>query len=397
MHVFTSVTSNYIPKARVLAKSVKKHHPEAVFFLILSDAKPDWLGSDEPFDHVVTADELPIPNFRSWVFKHSLVEMCTAVKGPAFQYIRDTHNADKIIYFDPDIAVFSRQDDLLELLDTHGVVLTPHQAVPETDARAVVDNEICSLKHGVFNLGFLALNTAITDGNAFLDWWSARLYRHCYDDIPGGLFTDQRWIDLAPCFFDGIHVLRRPNFNVATWNLTHRTVTGSMKDGIYVNDQPLRFYHFSGFDSGDFAVMLGVYGNKNKTLNEMKDWYIRSIKEMGQEEYGKNECIYARFDNGEPVTNAHRRLYRSREDLQKAFPDPFSTQNVDASFYDWYRVNVAGNEQEQDVYSDDVPADVLRLELYKAKSELDWIKNSRSWKVANKLRKLYRAFKYREF
>ena len=41
MHVFTSVTANYLPKAAALAHSVKRVHPEAVFHLVLSDAMPD--------------------------------------------------------------------------------------------------------------------------------------------------------------------------------------------------------------------------------------------------------------------------------------------------------------------------------------------------------------------
>jgi hypothetical protein len=37
-HIYTSIIANYIPKARVLAHSVKQRHPEAVFHLFISDA-----------------------------------------------------------------------------------------------------------------------------------------------------------------------------------------------------------------------------------------------------------------------------------------------------------------------------------------------------------------------
>ena len=41
MHIFTSITANYLPKAAALAHSVKRVHPEAVFHVVLSDRMPD--------------------------------------------------------------------------------------------------------------------------------------------------------------------------------------------------------------------------------------------------------------------------------------------------------------------------------------------------------------------
>ena len=39
--VFTSIAVNYLPKARVMARSVKQVAPDAQFFLMLVDAVPD--------------------------------------------------------------------------------------------------------------------------------------------------------------------------------------------------------------------------------------------------------------------------------------------------------------------------------------------------------------------
>ena len=59
MQVFTSAAVNYVPKARVLAESVKRHHPEATFHLVLCDPVPDWLAeSPEPFDSRMLAIRL---------------------------------------------------------------------------------------------------------------------------------------------------------------------------------------------------------------------------------------------------------------------------------------------------------------------------------------------------
>ena len=110
-----------------------------------------------------------------------------------------------------------------------------------------MDNEIAALKHGTYNLGFLAV--AATDmGRAFAGWWADRCYHFCRDEIPHGLFTDQRWIDLVPGFFPGTCILRSSRLNVASWNLSTRRLSGTVPGGILVDGEPLGFYHFTGFD-----------------------------------------------------------------------------------------------------------------------------------------------------
>ncbi len=387
MHVFTSVTVNYIPKARVLAKSVKKFHPECKFHLVLSDAVPIWLKLDrEPFDSVILIEDLGIPELNSWIFKHSLVEMCTAVKGFAFQYIFDQFQADKVFYFDPDMVVFSRLDSLLEKFENSSVVLTPHLTVPEVSEQGILDNEISCLKHGVYNLGFLAVKSS-SAGRKFIDWWSSRLAAFCYDDIGGGLFTDQKWVDLAPCFFTEIHIAVEPIYNVATWNLSSRVAIGTIDDGLLINGESLCFYHFSGFDSGAQQAMLDVYGGKSPALTQLREWYIAACRDEGQEKVGTIPCVYSVFDNGKLIKAKHRYLYRARQDLRQVFPDPFSTQDIDHSYYHWFEAN--GSDIDSDSHHLETK-EGLRIALADSRRELELIKSSRRWRLASALIKLWR-------
>lgn len=385
MHIFTSITANYLPKAMVLAQSCKKYNPNFNFSLILAEREiPHWLPEDHPFDQIILASKLDIPDFDQWAFHHSVVELCTAIKGPACQYLHQHLGAQKIVYLDPDIAVFHSLEPLSQLLDQHELLLTPHQTKPETDDRAIIDNEICSLKHGVFNLGFLAITTK-GDGARFMNWWADRLIKHCYDDIPNGLFTDQRWVDLAPCFFPGLHVLRKPNYNVATWNINQRDFSGDLDTGILVNGEPLIFYHFSGYDSGDYATMLRVYGQGRPQLKSLKNWYAKKLAKTGQDKYGKTPCSYGFFDNGQPITDYHRFIYRTRLDLQDYFPSPWQTTNVDQSYAHWFQAHIG------DQAPDHCPA-VLRSEYARLQQELFSITNSRTWKILCALRRIYRRF-----
>ena len=86
IHCYTSISFSYLSRARVLAETVRKYHPDWTLWICISDREPDGFTfelEDEQFDHVLWADEFGIPELRSWMFKHNVVEMCTAVKGLA--------------------------------------------------------------------------------------------------------------------------------------------------------------------------------------------------------------------------------------------------------------------------------------------------------------------------
>lgn len=338
VHLFTSITANYLPKARVLAESARRHAPGAKFHVVLADDPPPGFDlANEPFDSIISAESLPLANPRAWFFSHTVVELCTAVKGLGVEAIFDRFGAEKVFYFDPDMVIFGRFDDLVAALDSASVVLTPHQTEPEQSVEAIMDNEIASLNYGVFNLGFLGVRND-SEGRRFSRWWRDRLIDWCHDDLPRGLFTDQRWVNLAPCFFDNIRVLRSPAFNVATWNITTRKATGTIADGVLINGEPLGFYHFSGFDSGAQEIMLNKYGADSPVLYELREWYIRSCAGHGQEVLGKRPGKFASYDDGIPIAKAERLLYRSRADLKAAFPDPFSTEG--GGYRSWYAKHV---------------------------------------------------------
>ncbi len=57
--VFTSIAANYLPKARVLARSIKRVAPDAHFCLMLVDDAPHHFDLDsEPFDSVLSLSDL---------------------------------------------------------------------------------------------------------------------------------------------------------------------------------------------------------------------------------------------------------------------------------------------------------------------------------------------------
>ncbi|MEN6291051.1 MAG: glycoside hydrolase family 99-like domain-containing protein [Methanobacterium sp.] len=344
MDVFTSITINYLPKARVLANSLKKFHPEWKLHLVICDAIADSKNTKVEldanlFDRVVWLEDLDIPDLQAWIYKHSVVELCTAIKGYYLQRLAK-EGAEKIIYIDPDIVVFNNLGPLERLLDENAILLIPHLLDYTNDPRSIRDNEIMgTLRHGTFNFGFLGVNPTRKEGIRFTEWWSRRLLDHCYADYENGLFTDQKWGDLIPSFFEDYHIVRDPGYDVASWNLDCRQISIDKKGQILINENyPLRFYHFTGYDSGAGLSVIRQLTEKgsNDIVNELWGWYNHQLLVNGQIELGKKKCIYDYYDDGKEICKEERITYRSRPDLQIRFKNPYNTKRRFENYRAWW-------------------------------------------------------------
>ena len=356
LHVFTSAAVNYLPKVRALCRSIRRFHPEAMIHLALADQRPSWLTTEgEPFDSILEMGELGIPKLTGWSFMHNIVELSTAIKPFALLRLLERPDCKAVVYFDPDMVLFSPVDDILATLETSNVALTPHQTKPEKTLEAVLDNEITSLKMGVFNLGFIGVaNTA--EGRSFAQWWSDRTYHFCRAEVPNGLFSDQKWINFAPIFFDGVAILKSSRHNVATWNITTRALTGSVREGFRVDGEPLGFYHFTGFDSGAHRIMAVKNASGNAALQDLIGWYEKEIAAAPTDPVNREPWAFASFGDGTPILPRHRWLYRNRLDLQAAFPNPYLAGTDDLSFLEW--CNTEGRLRYPEFFAEGAPLDI---------------------------------------
>lgn len=339
VHAYTSFTFSYLNRARVLATSLRRLHPDWTIWAVLTDKSPEGFVFDlatEAFDRLLTVEELFGAETERWLFGHDIVEACTAVKARAHLRIMDEPGAECVVYFDPDIAVFNSMDPVTDLLANHSIVLTPHQVDPEPadDTRAIRDNEITSLDFGSFNLGFLATNTG-TEAKRFIRWWDERLHDWCHDQLDIGLFVDQKWCNLVPCFFDGVKVLRDPGYNVASWNLNQREMHFDAEGRALINGRPLRFYHFTKLGPLGEAMTRRYAGNNGEVF-ELWWWYRQQVIRFTDPAIPKGWWYYGTFDNGEPISKRMRVLYRSRKDLQQTYPHPHRAGA--GSFHEWLRV-----------------------------------------------------------
>lgn len=343
IHAFTSAARNYLPKVRLLADSIRRHHPEWRIHLALADDGP--LGADPVHfgvDEVHPVSRLDIPGVRAWIFGHTLVELSTAIKPTVLRKLMAREDCRGVVYLDPDIVLFSPLVEVESALEDADLLLTPHLTDPDID-REVAENERSALRHGAYNLGFLAVSPSMA-GCRFAEWWERRCLRFCRDDIRNGLFTDQRWIDLAPGLFPGTRILRGSRLNVAPWNIATRRVTGTVPHGMLVDGEPLGFYHFTGFDSGAHRAMAMKYAAGQPAVHRLLDWYAEATGASATDQSPRAPWAFGAFSDGSPIPAQARAVFRDRPDLQGRYADPFDAQGFKA----WWQCHAAAPDGPKD-------------------------------------------------
>ena len=99
----------------------------------------------------------------------------------------------------------------------------------------------------------------------------------------------------------------------------------------------MRFYHFTGFDSGAGHAATQVFGKGMPAVSELWTIFEEKLRAFGHAELRKCSWKYACFSNGEHITDDMRLLYRVRTDLQQAFPNPFDLSNPTWNYLYWYK------------------------------------------------------------
>ena len=315
MDALTICAANYIPFARTLGASFLKFHPQSKFYLLLVDGDVSGITVDVgPEIIVIKPSDLDIDPevFVRMSIYYDVMELSTALKPLGLKYLLDT-NSDIAVYLDPDIEVFSELIEIPLHLQTAGIALTPHtlHEIPR-DGLSPSDYDI--MGSGVFNLGFIAIKNSL-QSYEFLSWWNERLTFDCISDVENNLFTDQRWIDFVPSYYS-FSVIRDYGYNVAYWNLHERDVT-KVDSVFYVNEVPLRFFHFSGYKP-DKPWLLSkhvtdkprVVISSNVNLKELTQNYGKLTTENGWDSEVSIEYGYANFNESLKLTPRIRKRYR---------------------------------------------------------------------------------------
>jgi len=327
--VFTVCNIAYLPKALVLAESLNQYHGKRLN-VVLFDKKQDFSYPAGNIN-ILWVEDLGLPQWRELAFMYDIIEFSTSLKPFIARKLLETN--EKVIFLDPDTAIYSSLEPILQDLDHAPVLLTPHHVKPQPST--AYESDLPMMRFGSFNLGFFGLKNG-EQALEFLTWWNRRCLDFSFMESQFGLSTDQKWVSIAPCFFDFLKISFNPGYNAAAWNTFERTIRKKGDNEYWVNDKyRLVFFHFSNFNNQDPQYLLkrasSEIGISYPCLEELgRDYSMR----LSQYESAVVKLPYT-FDfmsDGSYISPTLRRAYASIRDKLQPNHDPFDSNGVVGSF-----------------------------------------------------------------
>lgn len=334
--VFTIISNNYLAYASTLMQSVRSFMPNTKRYIFICDEKSKDITEDFAAEFIM-AKNICKPFLADMVLRYSTLELNTAIKPFAFKSFLDSCSDGPIIYLDPDIWVVSPLVEVVKSLEmVQKLLLTPHITGPLTDDKEPSDHDI--MKSGIWNLGFVGMR-ASPHTKKLVDWWCQKCETQCLSDVSNNLFTDQRWMDMAPAFVPATKLLMHPGYNVAYWNLSQRNLTRKKNGDWYVNGKyPLRFFHFSGIVPDDASV---VSKHQNRfvpeqlgELNLLFDEYRSALLANKWQETRGLPYAFSFTSDGRVIADVTRSYFR--EQFPKTIANRFKGHQEAIDWYaDW--------------------------------------------------------------
>lgn len=279
----TYFDQNYLPRALALYRSMLSQEVDFRLFVLCMD-----YGTLETLRTLALPKVIPIPLQELEDFYPRLHEAkSTRSKieyyftcGPSWiRYLLEQHAEIELIsYIDADLFFFSSFEPLYAELEGSSIGIIEHRHPKRHERRK---------KFGLYNVGWLAFRR---DQHALecLRWWSEKCIEWCYDRIEEDKYADQKYLDQWPTLFQGVRVIKHKGANVAPWNVANYSFT-ECHDQIWVDDQPLMFFHFHGFKqlrSWLFDTNLGRSGvSPGRVLRKrVFGTYINELRNSGPED-----------------------------------------------------------------------------------------------------------------
>ncbi len=304
MRFCTCVTPARLPYARVLADGLARHHPHATLLALTLGGDPGRLAQT-PFQ-LVTIDDLDLD-----------LDLGGGV-GVGTQLHAMYTLEDLALTLRPALLAHARAagDDVCFLTDDHDI-LGAIEPVAGVGLVRRVDGELPDdtfapdahdlAAHGMFSPDLVIVGTG-TQGDAFLEWWNARMSalrpRLANGEPATGRVSARRHarslLTLAPSLF-AFEPLADRGLEVSAWNLHARALTRAA-GGVLADGCALRSVQFSDFDPQRpywlSAAADRVRVVEDPVLGALCGDYAQRLLAHGADEVDRRRDIGRRLPNG---------------------------------------------------------------------------------------------------
>ena len=329
----TIASRRYLALARATATSFRRHNPGIPFFLLLAD-RDDGEPVDDDTLSVIRLGELGLADLDLFAFGCAELEFSYALTPFAIRHLL-ARGFDGVLFLKQETLVLDEVGSMLDGLEQHTALLTPHFLEPPRRADAL-QWEINVLRAGVFNGGVVAFARCPV-AERFLAWWGVKTREACVLAVEDGIHYEQRWLDFLPSFMPGYGIVRDPGVNVGHWNLRERAIRVS-GDRVTAQGGPCRIFRFSGYDP-DVPELVTRYDTRSRVADMgdaavVFERYRSLLIASGHEQSRRQRYGFATFDDGSEIPPAARTILRRLGERARRFGNPFETRKP-SGFRDW--------------------------------------------------------------
>jgi len=241
----TLFDKNFLARGLALHESLDKQCPDFMLWILCMDDESYTLLGKLKLKNVSLLRLSEVEDARLLAVKASRtpVEYCWMFSSALPLYLLEkNHGMETIAYLDADMYFYAPVDDIYREFGQNSIMIVPHGFSPKNKWREKTS--------GTYNVAMMIFRN---DQNALtcLRWWKDRVIEWCYNRYEDGKLGDQLYLNDWPTRFGGVHVLKHPGANVASWSVD-RFDFKQEKGGFGGTEKktgrmfPLIFYHFHG-------------------------------------------------------------------------------------------------------------------------------------------------------
>lgn len=239
-HYCTCFDRQYLDRGLALYTSLDRHClPFHLWILALCDDTLEYLRQENlPNVTLISMAEFETPELLEVKPGRTWPEYIWTCTGSLMLHILARNPGLKhLSYLDSDLFFFDHPRPVFTEIGEASIGIIPHNSSPSY--RWMAEG------NGIYNVG-LVYTKANPQGIACIREWAGQTINWCYYRHEDGKFCDQKYLDVWPKRW-GAHPVQHKGANLAPWNQGEGQYTYSIRNGqIYVDEDPLIFYHFHG-------------------------------------------------------------------------------------------------------------------------------------------------------
>jgi glycosyltransferase involved in cell wall biosynthesis len=343
MHVLTMSTLATLPRARALARSLRRHQPDWPHEIVLLGREDRIAPAVEAEDSLClrsASEELDL-DVERLIARHDEHDLSVLLLPRLLETCAQRVSAP-VLHLPPTAWVLAGLEPVASALSRHSVLLVPRVSADLPDD-GLEPSRTQLLRCGRIAQNIMAVNRSAR-ASEFLSWWAGRVEEALgsLDGRKTGARPEDRpwlarYLELAPARF-WTAVLDDGGCNLSMWNL-HEPTLERRPEGLLVDERwPLRFVDLPGFDPHRphrlSALASRVRVSRSPVLRELCVRYAAELQQAGWCDADHHRDIGRRLFNGLVFDEPMRSLYARSRALGEDFGDLFSEQGAQA-FASW--------------------------------------------------------------